>query len=84
MEGVCVGLWLDKQEKETGQTNRGKRLMVSQSALSGGEKNYKDEENSFKAFHFKRKMSVGGIFTMLMMFCSHRDGQLVSFRNKFN
>lgn len=29
--------------------------MVSQSALSGGKKNYKDEKSSFKAFHFKGK-----------------------------
>lgn len=47
--------------------------MVSQIALSGGEKNYKDEKSSFKAFHFKGKR-VGDnsykatwIFTMLMM-----------------
>lgn len=36
--GICVSLWLHKQEKERGQTNRGKWLMVSQIALSGGEK----------------------------------------------
>ena len=36
--------------------------MVSQSALSGREQNYKDEKSSFEAFYFKRKMrgGVGG------------------------
>lgn len=54
----CVSLWLDKQQKERGQTNTAKWLVVSQNALSGGgKKNYKDEKISFKAFHFKRKTS---------------------------
>ncbi len=37
-----------------------------------------------KENEWEKSYKATGIFTMLMMFCLHRNGQLVSFRNEFN